>query len=235
MPPNSAYFVELCLEATDATSAEVVTPLAASCPMDDFIGGNEFCCEQEFDTQLALDTAFPTGPGQNYTVNITGVGGPDFEVVEFDVAAPTAYAAITSPAPGADIDTDIDLPVTWVLTGCGGAPATCADGIALFVSTTTGVDEDILEDDTILITETTRTIPSAVLEPNTQYRIEVETFRGTEDVPMTTDGLGDSYELSLFYEDIDSIVVPEPTSWWSQVVPLALLLRLARNRRPRHS
>ncbi len=239
IPANSAYFVELCLVATDVTSAIVTPPSPGQpCPMDDFVLGDEFCCEQSFDTLLELDTAFPTGPGQNYTVDIVGVGGPASAVVEFDVETPLAFTDITSPAPGATFDTDLDLPVTWTLTrlpACPVGPTTdCADGIALFVSPTMGMDDDVYnsDNDPILITDTSRDVPNAVLEPNTEYRIEVETFNGTQDVPMSTD-LKDSYLLSRIYEDINSIVVPEPSVGWSQAVALALLLGVARSRHRR--
>ena len=229
-PPNFAYFAELCLIGTDITTAAVVLPDQSSCSMDsDFVG--EYCCDRSFDTQGALDVAFPTGPGQNYTVNITGPGGPDSEVVEFDVTPPTAYTDFVSPAPGATFDPDQDLTVVWTLVdkgGCNlGAPATCGDGIAMFVSETMGTDEDIFEDDTILMTDTMATIDSMVLQAATQYRIEVETVRGSQDEANTTNGLGDPYLLSRFYEDINSIVVPEPTSGWVQAAAIAAILGIA--------
>lgn len=37
VPPNSGYFVELCLVAIDVTSAQVTPPGQPACPMDDFV------------------------------------------------------------------------------------------------------------------------------------------------------------------------------------------------------
>jgi len=236
---QSGYFVELCLVASDVTSAEVTPPGQPACPMDDFvIVGEEYCCERRFDSLSELDTAFPTGPGQDYTVDITGVGDPDSAVVEFDVATPLAFTDITSPVPGSEIDSDLDLTVTWTLTALPSCtdmsipPTLCAEGIAMFVSPTMGMDDDVYssENDPILITETSRDVPNEVLQPNTQYRIEVETFEGMQDVAMITN-LEDSYLLSRFYEDINSIVVPEPETTWSQAVVLALLFIAGKTRR----
>jgi hypothetical protein len=42
--------------------------------------------------------------------------------------------------------------------------------------------------------------------------------------------LGDSYQFSRFYEDINSIVVPEPETGWSQALVLVLLLGGVRTR-----
>lgn len=160
-------------------------------------------------------------------------------MVEFNVDRPLAFTAITSPAPGAVIDSDLNLTVTWTLTALPSCtdmndpPVMCAAGIALFVSPTLGMDEDVFEDVAIGVTETSRDIPNAVLQPNTQYRIEVETFEGTQDEAMTTDGLGDSYLLSRFYEDINSVVVPEPSSRASRAAALGILGVVAWSRRRR--
>jgi len=237
VPAESGYFVELCLEATDVTSAQVTPPGQPACPMND-VGGEEFCCERQFNSLSKLDDEFPTGPDQNYTVDITGVGDPDSAVVEFDVATPLAFTDITSPVPGSEIDSDLDLTVTWTLTALPSCtdmsipPTLCAEGIAMFVSPTMGMDDDVYssENDPILITETSRDVPNEVLQPNTQYRIEVETFEGMQDVAMITN-LEDSYLLSRFYEDINSIVVPEPETTWSQAVVLALLFIAGKTRR----
>lgn len=234
IPPNSGYFVELCLIGTDVVSAEVVKPDMSSCPMDD-IFFDEICCEEQFDSQQALDAAFPTGPGQNYTVNITGAATVDSEVVEFDVAAPTAYPAFVSPGPGEIIDTNQDLTIEWMLVDKGGcnlaAPATCGDGIAVFVSEIQGPGDDIFEDSPLPMTATMTSVGSVFLEPGTPYRIEVETARTLFEAQGTTDGNGDPYLLSLFHEDINSIFVPEPASEWAEAVALAALFGMARARR----
>lgn len=236
IPPNQAYFVELCLIGTDITSASVRLPDKTICAMGG-ISGDEYCCEENFDTQQELDNKYPTGPGQNYTVNILGTGGPDSAIVEFNVEAPTTYPDITSPAPGAIINTDVDLVVSWTLIDAGSCnlviPDDCADGIAVFVSTTMGPDEDVYAKTDIAIADGMVIVPAGSLDPDTPYRIEVETARGSLEENATTDALSDSYLLTILVEDINSIGVPEPTSQKSQAAALAVLLGMAWSRRRR--
>lgn len=212
------YFAEFCVQGPALQSATLVaagggTPVAMA-----QVDPTEFCLETPFATSGELDAAFPAG---NFTIAATDLSSAtDSVTVNFSATEPSAFLDFVSPVDGGVISSQSDLPVSWTMNGCPGAPSSCADGL-LFALGDNVLDEDV--DLQLMVPHATATTVSAgVLAPDTSYTLELETYNGTLVTPALT-AQGTSIAAIAIYESINIIQVPEPSAALQSGAALAAL------------
>jgi hypothetical protein len=227
------YFFEICASGSgfDTVRVERLSNLA----LLGYFQPPE-CIEDRLADLIALDEAVPS---DDYGFTFLQQGVPvDSISVLWDAEESLAFADVLSPAHGAaDVNPSIDLDVRWTIDpmDClpSGAVDDCADGIQLFVVDPL-LDVDVSENFGIPIDATSWPIDASVLQENTEYDLELETFKGIFDEEATTDG-GDPALVTAIFRDTNNTsfitTVPEPGAAVVGFFGLAAAGLLARLRR----
>jgi len=247
VPVPDSYFIEICVLGMDIPTAPVMalptveTPASTNLPAGSTesmspADGDEFCFEAGgFASAQALADSYPMG---NYTVTVTDTAmTTDTAVVDFTPSEPSGFPDVFDPSDGAMVPSDQDLLIQWGdLTAtdmsCNPVmPSTCADGLQVFLIDE-NTDSDVTREE-LAPSAGAATIPASVLQPDTPYGLEVESYRGTIGVPTTSSTLGNPIFVTTLFEDINSLAVTTVPEAGSAALGLAALLTLKGSARRR--
>jgi len=207
--------VVMCVAGTNLESASVTVPapvggvsrqepLLAS---EQFPG--DFCLSEEtFADVAALEFAYPPG---DYVFDIVGTDRTDAISVSFVAAEPGSFLLVDTPvADASEVSPDQDLIVRWTPTvkGTPCLPASCSDGIGVFVLVEETLEE-VAGADAIPPDALDGLVPAAALAPLTTYVLELETYNGTFGMLGTTEK-GDSVAITRAWQDISDSVFTTP-------------------------
>lgn len=234
--------VVICVAGTNLQSASVTVPAPAGggSRQEPLLASaqfpNDFCSPDEtFPDVAALEFAYPPG---DYVFEIVGTDRTDAISVSFLAAEPGSFLLVDEPAASASgVSPDQDLIVRWTPTvkGAPCLPASCSDGIGVFVLVD-GTFEEVAGTEEIPPAALDALVPAAALAPLTTYVLELETYNGTFNVLGATQK-GDSVAITRAWQDISDSVftTPEPGMGLLGCVSLMTLAGLRQGVRRRRS
>ncbi|MBW1886328.1 MAG: PEP-CTERM sorting domain-containing protein [Deltaproteobacteria bacterium] len=193
------------------------------------------CFLEEFSTQIALDTAYPSMAGDNYEFRFSQADlAQVFLPGEFDAPAPLASIDYVNPTDNATVPEDENLNVAWLFdkgTSNCSRPGDCGDGIVSLLEDT--LSDDILAASPPLAIEATGYLfPSTALTAGKQVDVVSAIYTGVVSDQLT-DGTSDMYTLTAANTDVNEITinVPEPSSTLLAGFALTAAIGLGRWRR----